>query len=971
MEGNPLVSVIVPVYKVEQYVKLCVDSILAQTFQDFEIILVDDASPDGSVALCQKLYGDNAKVKFVRHEKNLGLGAARNTGMKHAVGKYVYFVDSDDLILPDALEKFFNAAEKTNADVVHATGWYALYQDEPAPFRQEDLEPGSDDYTREGFLPTDLIYRLDEHWKKYNTRPMAWLCFCRRDFLESNGIEFLPIISEDEPFSFALLYCTRRYYVLPATLYVYRRRTDSITQTHDAANLAKVIQSMARGSAYIKNFLDRIPRFDGYDSWCKDMIGTFFNRFVYVHTMKYYADLSLSPEASVAVDDALEKLFGENAPFVSNFFHGYHMFLCQAELLDQHVKLLQEENRRLKGEHTADAIVDALKSADKRVLLLGTPAHGNIGDQAIVAGELRILKDYFPDRSVIEIPYDYLTGGLGFAKHVRRDDLIFMHGGGNLGNLWLHEEQLRRALIEAFPDNKIIIFPQSICFTDDADGRRELPRSQRIYNAHDDLHLMTRDEVSFEFAQKFFPRVNNYLAPDAATVLHGITDDVDTEREGVLFVLRGDREKVRDDAKIKILQDSFAEAGIPFEVVDTVINETVTADTRDEKIRAVLLKIRKSKLVVTDRFHGVVFAFVTRTPVLAFKSFDTKISSGVKWFENFPSVFYAEDTDWSAVETFVNLALDDAAVFAELNSDVKIDGEALFFDALNQILKPGDDEHTVGAQIESIENPTDIDAFGYVQAKYSAFRDTLPIYKSDGDTPKIFWWCWLQGLENAPPIAKMCLKSLRRNYSDYTINVVTLNNMANYVSFPEHIIEKFTAGKISPTHFSDLLRLELLINHGGIWLDSCVLCTGRETDYLQEPLFIFQSTWRNAMHLGSNWFIVSEKGNPILKTTRDLLYKYWQDHDALGNGGFYFVFHWMFRLAAEKYPYEWLKIPLVSNIPPHVLQIEFFKPYAPDRFEQIKRMSHFHKLSWKYNPARLTPEKTAGTNYDYLMKFLS
>lgn len=684
--GNPSVSVIVPVYKVEQYVKFCVDSILAQTFQDFEIILVDDASPDASIALCRKLYGDNPKVKFVRHEKNLGLGAARNTGMKHAIGKYVYFVDSDDLIFPDALEKFFTAAEKNNADVVHAAGFYELYQDEPAPVRQENLKRQWEIYNQEGFLSTDLLYRLDEHWKKYNTCSMAWLSFCRRDFLESNGIEFLPIISEDETFNFALLYLAQRYYILPAILYVYRRRTGSIMQTRDAEHLAKMIQSMARGGAYIKNFLDRIPRFDDYDAWRKDIMDTFFNRFVYVHTLNYYGGLTLSPELNAAADDTLEKLFGENAPFVSHFFHGYHMFLCQSAILEQQLKLLQEEIQRLKGEHDADAIVDALKSADKRVLLLGTPTHGNIGDQAIVAGELRILKDYFPDREVIEVPCDCLAGGLGFAKHVRRDDLIFMHGGGNLGNLWLHEEQLRRALIESFPDNKIVIFPQSICFTDDDTGRRELARSQQIYNTHDDLHLMTRDENSFEFAQKFFPRVNNYLMPDAATVLHGITDDVDVAREGVLFVLRGDKEKVRDDAKIQILQESFAEAHIPFEVVDTVIAEKVTADTRDEKIRAVLMKFRKSKLVVTDRFHGVVFAFVTRTPVLAFKSFDTKISSGVKWFENFPSVFYAEDTDWNAVETFINLAFDDAAVFAELNSGLKMDGEVLFFDALNQIV---------------------------------------------------------------------------------------------------------------------------------------------------------------------------------------------------------------------------------------------------------------------------------------------
>ena len=216
------------------------------------------------------------------------------------------------------------------------------------------------------------------------------------------------------------------------------------------------------------------------------------------------------------------------------------------------------------------------------------------------------------------------------------------------------------------------------------------------------------------------------------------------------------------------------------------------------------------------------------------------------------------------------------------------------------------------------------------------------------------------------------MKSLRRNYSDYQINVVTLKNISDFVRFPQHIVAKLNAGKISPTHFSDLLRLELLINHGGIWLDSTVLSTGREQSYLHEPLFVFKRTWMDqSAHLASNWFIVAEPGHPILKTTRDLLYKFWQDHDALGGGGFYFVFHCMFKLAAEKYPAEWAKVPEFPNVNPHLLQFEFFAPYAPDRFEQIKRLSNFHKLTWKYSPAQLSPEKTAGTNYEYLMKFFA
>ena len=266
--------------------------------------------------------------------------------------------------------------------------------------------------------------------------------------------------------------------------------------------------------------------------------------------------------------------------------------------------------------------------------------------------------------------------------------------------------------------------------------------------------------------------------------------------------------------------------------------------------------------------------------------------------------------------------------------------------------------------VSSIE---DWQAYLYVREKYGKFLDELPTYKGTGETPRMFWWCWLQGIDNAPQISKRCLESLRKHYPDYAINLVDFNNIGKIVRFPKHIVEKFNARKFSPTHLSDLLRLELLINYGGIWIDSCVLSTGREPYYLHYPLFIFQSKGRNQpAHLGSSWFIVSEKANPILRTTRDLIYKFWEEHNEI-SGAFYYTFHLMFHLAAEKYPELWSKVPAFSNVPPHVLQFEFFSEYAPERFEQIKTMSHFHKLSWKYPPEVFKSEQFKGTFAEYVL----
>lgn len=123
----PQISVIVPVYKVEKYIKKCVDSILAQTFTDFELWLVDDGSPDNCGAICDEYAQKDARIKVI-HKKNGGLSDARNAALDVMNGKHVFFVDSDDWISEDALETMYSALERTGAKV--ATGnIVSVYED--------------------------------------------------------------------------------------------------------------------------------------------------------------------------------------------------------------------------------------------------------------------------------------------------------------------------------------------------------------------------------------------------------------------------------------------------------------------------------------------------------------------------------------------------------------------------------------------------------------------------------------------------------------------------------------------------------------------------------------------------------------------------------------------------------------------------------------------------------------------------
>lgn len=115
MQEYPLISIVVPVYKVEKYLQECVNSLLQQTYPNIEIILVDDGSPDKCPAICDAYAKSNFQIKVV-HQLNAGLSAARNTGVEHATGQYICFVDSDDLVAPMYCEQLYNLLKNTECD---------------------------------------------------------------------------------------------------------------------------------------------------------------------------------------------------------------------------------------------------------------------------------------------------------------------------------------------------------------------------------------------------------------------------------------------------------------------------------------------------------------------------------------------------------------------------------------------------------------------------------------------------------------------------------------------------------------------------------------------------------------------------------------------------------------------------------------------------------------------------------------
>lgn len=247
--------------------------------------------------------------------------------------------------------------------------------------------------------------------------------------------------------------------------------------------------------------------------------------------------------------------------------------------------------------------------------------------------------------------------------------------------------------------------------------------------------------------------------------------------------------------------------------------------------------------------------------------------------------------------------------------------------------------------------------FLYLKSRYEPFLNSLPEFTLPENpiNPRIIWWCWLQGENKAPELCQACLRSLRRELPDFRIQVITLDNLSEFISIPDFIQDKFQRGIISPTHYSDIIRTLLLIEYGGVWIDSTVFCTGYRFPVFDYPFFVYQNWKFNQQNsaIASNWLISSCKAHPLLITTKELLYEYWKSNEKIVN---YYIFHLFFHIAVERYPTLWYLTPRYSNIPPHILQFELFDQYNEARFEQIAAMSDFHKLTWKYPNLNIFPE---------------
>ena len=243
----PMVSVVVPIYNAEPYLRQCLDSVLAQTYPHYEVILVDDGSTDASAAICREYCEKDGRFRLFQKE-NGGASSARNLGLDHAGGPYLYFLDSDDEIVPGALEKLVACARENNADLVFFEG--------RTKTENGGFSTGQYDYHRQ-YAPGEPFRMMEEMAAHKEFHVGTPLFFMEKALFDANRLRFREgIISEDMIMAYQLFSLAKRAAHVHEYLYIRRYRPDSVTT---AAKTEKNYVSAATVYREVSAFRKTLP----------------------------------------------------------------------------------------------------------------------------------------------------------------------------------------------------------------------------------------------------------------------------------------------------------------------------------------------------------------------------------------------------------------------------------------------------------------------------------------------------------------------------------------------------------------------------------------------------------------------------------------------------------------------------------------------------------------------------------------
>ena len=255
--------------------------------------------------------------------------------------------------------------------------------------------------------------------------------------------------------------------------------------------------------------------------------------------------------------------------------------------------------------------------------------------------------------------------------------------------------------------------------------------------------------------------------------------------------------------------------------------------------------------------------------------------------------------------------------------------------------------------------------------------------KKTFNNEKIIWQFWGQGwdFEKLPDVVKISYKSVEKYKKDYEIIHLDMNNINDYLEIPAYILKKVENKKMGFAHFTDIIRLALLYNYGGVWIDATILLTDYlPQEYFEMDYFMFQRddnlenkkdwedyddfyfSWNNEMKVRVlNSIIFAKKNNEIIKTLLDMLLIFWEHNDLVPN---YFFFQVLYTELIKNY-YKKKQCKIVSDTLTHELIRVWFDKFSQEKLDEITKRNNVHKLTYKIDSGK---RDTKGTFLNYFKK---
>lgn len=281
-----------------------------------------------------------------------------------------------------------------------------------------------------------------------------------------------------------------------------------------------------------------------------------------------------------------------------------------------------------------------LPTNNRKVFVFLAADYGNLGDVAITYAQEKMLREKYPDYEIVDVPISKTLLLLRPIKKIAtHDDIITITGGGNMGEMYGDIELLRLMVIQMFPKNKVIVFPQTTDYS--GDNTYLLRLAKQIYCCHQNLTMLAREQVSYNRMHELFPNVNVQLTPDVVMTLE---ERRETERKGVVFCLRNDKEKSFQSRKAEEFRKEASLRGISVIDYDTHIDKQhMSLSERKHELDKIWNIFSSAQLVVTDRLHGMIFAYITETPAIVFPNSNFKVEMCYEWIKNCGNIYFCKD----------------------------------------------------------------------------------------------------------------------------------------------------------------------------------------------------------------------------------------------------------------------------------------------------------------------------------------